>query len=265
MGEVTGTDDPIIAAQNRVRQLRSQLECASLPERPRLLSPRSPKQTACVRCGASLPLDRLMQCATCDEMVAREIAEKVARETEATAAARLQRSGLPIDYRAGSRIFGSLPVTPAHSFLPHLGKGQARGLYLHGSAGSFKTSVAASWLAIAMAIGTSGTYAFVPDLMADIHLSYREEGGGESRSAITERLVSVPCLVLDDIGKEKASEHGAGIIFEIADGRYRSWTEGRWMIVTSNWSLDALCDRFPDHLGDPIRRRLAEMCVQVAM
>ncbi len=210
-----------------------------------------------------------MQCEACDGLVARALAEQAQRDAEESAVDALRRSGLPIDYRTGKRTFAELDASipsAVKSACSLLGTDAARGLFLHGSAGSFKTSAAAARLALQIALtGVRAVYTFVPDLMADIHLSYRDEGGAESRSAIVDRLVSAPCLVLDDLGKEKASEHGAGVIFEIIDGRYRNWSEGRWMIATSNFTLDELCDRFPEHIGDPIRRRIAEMSIQIEM
>lgn len=271
MDEATAADDPIIAAQERLQRLRSQQspDNGFQPVPVPILSEKC-ESGLCRMCQSPLAADRTIQCAQCDEKVAAYWAARTAREADESALESLRRSGLPIDYRTGSRTLASLPSKVMTNALStacsHLGTDLTRGLFLHGSAGSFKTSVAASCLAARIAsTGRRGVYSFVPDLMADIHMSYRDEGGGESRSAIVDRLVSAPFLVLDDLGKEKASEHGAGVIFEIIDGRYRNWSAGRWLIVTSNFDLDALCDRFPEHIGDPIRRRIAEMAVQIEM
>ena len=168
-------------------------------------------------------------------------------------------------YRDGSRLLGHLPmrVGNAVTLCQMLGSG-IRGIYFYGPAGTFKTSIAASYLASQVRGGAHGLYTFVPDLMADIHESYRNDEA-ESRTELVDRRIAVPCLVLDDLGKEKASEHGAGVIFEILDGRYREHRKGDWLIVTSNYPMDELCDRFPEHLGEPIRRRLGELTVSYPM
>lgn len=207
----------------------------------------------------------MYQCRDCDAAVAAELAEREIRRTRDAVDGNLLRSGLPVAYRTGERLTGHLPGS-THAVLSTcqmLGNG-LRGLLLTGPAGSYKTSVAASVLAAAIRGGARGLYVSAQDLLTDIHASY--SGAGATRNDLIDRLVSVPCLVLDDLGKEKASEHAAGVIFEILDGRYRNAGGGRWMIVTSNHTLDGLCDRFPgEDVADPIRRRLAELTVTVPM
>jgi DNA replication protein DnaC len=208
----------------------------------------------------------MIQCADCDMTVAAEIAKREARDSEEQLRNRLRHSGLPIDYRIRSRALQHLPTVArqAVTSCDLLGDG-ARGLFLWGPAGSFKTSVAAAYLADRIVAGATGRYVFVPDLMSEVHASYRSNDA-ESRDAIVSKCVAARMLVLDDLGKEKASEHAAGVIFEILDGRYRNARKGDWTIVTSNFDLDALCDRFPgEELADPIRRRLSELTLALPM
>lgn len=208
----------------------------------------------------------MIQCAECDETVASELAKRQARDETEGLFRRLRNSGLPLDYRTGARRQTDLPLIAgdAMTLCEMLGR-SVRGLFLWGPAGSYKTSVAAAFLADQIRKGVEGRYVFVPDLFADIHASYRSDEA-ESRAAIVRRCTSAPCLVLDDLGKEKASEHAAGVIFEILDARYRKERNDGWLIVTSNFDLDALCDRFPTkEISDPIQRRLSELCVGVPM
>jgi DNA replication protein DnaC len=207
----------------------------------------------------------MYQCSDCDAAVAAELAERDIRQKRERVEANLLRSGLPAAYMTGERRTGDLPGS-THAVLSSaqsLGAGLL-GLFLHGNAGTYKTSVAASILASHIRGGEIGLYVSAQDLLSDIHASYN--GSGATRADLVDRLVNVPSLVLDDLGKEKASEHAAGVLFEILDGRYRRQGNGRWMIVTSNYDMDALCNRFPDpESADPIRRRLAELTVVVAM
>lgn len=208
----------------------------------------------------------MTQCIECDKAVADELRKREARDAYERIHAALTRSGLPLDYRTGERRTGDLPGSVHHvlSMANMLGSG-LRGVFLHGPAGTFKTSIAAAVLASHIRGGATGRYVLVPDLFADILASYRDDDV-ISRATLVDRCVSAPCLVLDDLGKEKASEHAAGVLFEILDGRYREARKGSWLIVTSNYDLDALCDRFPTReMADPIRRRIAELTISVPM
>jgi DNA replication protein DnaC len=220
----------------------------------------------CIRCQISLPESRQIQCAVCDEAVAGTLRQRELRDAADALYSRLRDSGLPINYRTGSRSIGDLPVSisPMISACNCLGK-TVSGLYLYGRAGTFKTSLAAAYLAQQIRAGISGRYVFVPDLFADIHASYNA-ASGDTRAEIIRRCLSAPALVLDDLGKEKASEHAAGVLLEILDARYRNARAGDWLIVTSNWDLDALCARWPSkEFSDPIQRRLSELTVANAM
>lgn len=208
----------------------------------------------------------MIQCAECDSLIALELDKLSVRDRAEQLENRLRHSALPIDYRTGARHIGHLPeITRKVVAMCEKLDDKSRGLFLCGPAGSFKTSVAAAFLADRIRAGKSGRYVFVPDLMSDVHASYRSNDT-ETRDAIVARCVGARLLVLDDLGKERASEHAAGVIFEIIDGRYRNPRPGDWTIVTSNYRLGTLCDRFPsEHFGDPIERRLSELTLDVPM
>lgn len=206
-------------------------------------------------------------CAECDTLVADQLAERRARDEAEDVDRRLKASHLPREYRDGSRLLGDIPMSVASvlSLCQMLGNG-LRGLFLSGKAGTYKTSVAAAFLASQIRGGARGLYVSAQDLMTDLHAIYAGREG-ETRASLVDRIVSAPCLVLDDLGKEKPSEHAAGVIFEILDGRYRAGSG--WMIVTSNYTLAELSERFVasagEALADPIRRRLAELTISVPM
>jgi DNA replication protein DnaC len=255
--------DPIEAAQAKLLQLRSQ-PAPNQTSDTRLLTIFEPKAN-CRLCQSPLTENRVALCIECDQSVAEKVADQLRRAAEEDTERRMRASGLPYSYRRGDRTIGSVPMGKAETLTvcQMLGRG-IRGLYLWGKAGTWKTSIAASWLAAEIKGGASGRYVFIPDLLTDLYAVYAGNGG--TRAEIVDRLASAPLLVLDDLGKEKASEHAASVLFEILDGRYREHKAGNWLIVTSNYPLDELCDRFPnEEVAEPIRRRLSEMTVAVPM
>ncbi len=68
-------------------------------------------------------------------------------------------------------------------------------------------------------------------------------------------------LMVDDLGKEKATPAVGALLWELLDRRYQ---HRRPVILTTRFSGEAMRDRFAEpHLGDDIRRRLNEVCVGV--
>lgn len=224
---------------------------------------------ACVYCRVSLPEERDFVCDKCDSYVSRMQAEYDAQKANEAASRRLRESGLPALYQDGRRGLSDLPPECViASKLDRLGRHSEKlgkvvqGLYLYGPPGGFKTTVACAYLAAQIKDDHTGVYAFVPDLMREVHAGYEASDGGDP----VRRCSAAQLLVLDDLGKEKASEHAAGVVLRILDWRMRNYRDGQWTIVTSNFDLDALCDRFPtEEFSEPIRRRLAEMTVCVEM
>lgn len=186
--------------------------------------------------------------------------------TAELAAIRLRASGLPEDYATGRRGFTDLPpaASDAVAMCQLLGQPAVPGLYLWGPAGTFKTSVAASQLVRQIYNGAVGVYVYVPDLMDEILASYADDAD-ETAKVIIQRLVDTPHLVLDDLGKEKRSEHSARRILQILDGRYRRRAGSGWLVVTSNDPITQLCEGYHENFAGPIARRLSEMTVKVPM
>lgn len=241
---------------------------------------------------------RCTQC--CAENAARGEA-MVARQAADDAERRLRASGLPPCYRMRSR---SLPSTvggvsiPDRSSpfqrtwadipLPHpkearraiqacrlLAAGQLpdgkRGLYLHGPAGGWKTSVAAAFLAAEVEAGKTGRYVFWPDLLNDMYAVYGKNAT-ETRRDVIGRYSEPAALVIDDAGKdrERVSEHSSLTLFQIFDQRYRqdlaAKAGARWILVTANRTLDELCSSIVDDtIAEPLKRRMTELMFSVSM
>jgi DNA replication protein DnaC len=77
------------------------------------------------------------------------------------------------------------------------------------------------------------------------------------------RFINAPVLVLDDMGKEAlASDWGREQLFRLIDGRVN---EGRPMVVTSNWTPEALEARMGENYGAAIVSRLLGSCQVLEM
>lgn len=219
-------------------------------------------------------------CAKCDAET-NEMREHRAKRIKASRIeSALRRSRLPLAYVTGERSLEDVHDAEAVDLASATLRGELRGLYITGPAGPDKTTLAAATLARWIRDGRtddqgewvprSGMFVFVPDLISDVQSTYGELAT-ITRNDLVKPLIETPFLVLDDMGKEKASEHTAGIIMQILDGRYRLMLddprrEPRPLLVTSNWSLAELTSRFHDtKTGEPIRRRLAEMCANLEM
>ena len=206
-------------------------------------------------------------CAECDEKVAAAVSDRRKRDGESLAMVRLNASGLPRLY-CGSRRTWEIVARAAgpvrSACVDALSRG--RGLYIHGRAGSFKTSIAAAWLAKTIRDGAEGFYVYTPDLFTELGAIYSSKDT-TSRRDVIERYAQTQCLLIDDLDKAKVSQHSAEILGSILDFRYRE--ERRWMIVTANCSLDELAQRFADQVGEsyaePLLRRIAETTDNVPM
>lgn len=172
----------------------------------------------------------------------------------------MTRSGLPVDYRKGIRKREHIGAT-ARTILSRcatLGESE-RFAYIYGSAGIGKTTAGCVLLAEWIASGKgTGRYITTPDLFADLFTVYAAHDGRSAMSVI-DPLIDTDALLLDDIGKERATDHAAGIFFQLLDARYRDRRLGRWTAVVSNFHPDKLIDRFgtPEN-SEPIARRLTE-------
>jgi DNA replication protein DnaC len=62
--------------------------------------------------------------------------------------------------------------------------------------------------------------------------------------------------VVDDLGKDRATEWAEQILYQVIDTRYR---ENRPIVATSNFALPDLQEQYPN-VGPAIVSRLVEMC-----
>lgn len=146
-----------------------------------------------------------------------------------------------IDWAAFERVSGWKPES-------------GRGLILTGAPGTGKTS--ALWL-LARNLELAG--------VSPITIGSVELGRVLSEAARDIRevgwLYRCRVLLIDDLGKERASPAMAALLWEVFDRRLSA---GLPVIVSTNFDGDGLAARFAEkHLGDAIRRRISELCRHV--
>lgn len=105
-------------------------------------------------------------------------------------------------------------------------------LYLHGSYGSGKSHLAAGILNALAAKGIAGRYGSAPALLRLVRQGFRD-GSADDR---LEALMTVPLLVIDDLGTEHESGWSETSLFDLINVRYLN---ERATIFTSNDPVEA--------------------------
>jgi DNA replication protein DnaC len=127
-----------------------------------------------------------------------------------------------------------------------------QGLWLTGSTGTGKTTLAMLVSKAALEAGCSVAIYSLPKLLARIRRTYDSEPGGDSYSAFFERLTSVDLLHIDDLGAEKRSDWVLEQLYALVNERYE---EKRSIVITSNFDGVEL----EEQIGPRIVSRLTEM------
>lgn len=146
-----------------------------------------------------------------------------------------------IDWAAFERVTGWEPTN-------------GRGLILTGAPGTGKTS--ALWL-LARNLELAGVS---PMTIGSVELGrVLSEAARDIKDVGW--LYRCRVLLIDDLGKEKATPAMAALLWEVFDRRLSA---GLPVIATTNFDGDELAGRFAEkHLGDAIRRRVSELCRQI--
>jgi DNA replication protein DnaC len=128
-----------------------------------------------------------------------------------------------------------------------------RGLWLYGSSGTGKTTLAMLVSRTALEAGRSVAIYSLPKLLSRIRRTFDAEAGEQSYSDLFERLSTVDLLHIDDLGAENRSEWVLEQLYALVNERYESQ---RSLVLTTNLEETEL----EEQIGARVVSRLVEMC-----
>lgn len=143
------------------------------------------------------------------------------------------------------------------------------GLFITGPKGTGKTHLAAAIANQLMQQGTPVICMTMIDLLERIKRTYeqnRQYGGEISEGSVLDTYKRVQLLIIDDMGKEPATEWAVSKIYAIINARYEAYMP---TIITTNYTDAELVRRLtPKETGDPTTAdatidRLREMCAAI--
>lgn len=141
------------------------------------------------------------------------------------------------------------------------------GLFITGPKGTGKTHLAAAIANQLMREGTAVICMTMIDLLERIKQTYEQNRTwGTSEASVLNTYKEVPLLIIDDMGKEPATEWAVSKIYAIINARYEAYLP---TIITTNYSDSELVRRLtPKDTGDPTTAdatidRLREMCAAI--
>lgn len=217
----------------------------------------------------------------------RSAREKAEREEEAAMMMRIRiaeivgASGMNARFRR--RTFESFQQTPdnqrslnackvyADTFGDKLPKNNPdpgrNGLFITGPKGTGKTHLAAAIANRIMQEGTAVVCMTMIDLLDRIKQTFeQQQKWGASESSVLKTYKDVPLLIIDDMGKEPATEWAVSKIYAIINARYEAYLP---TIITTNYTDAELVRRLtPKDTGDSTTAdatidRLREMCAAI--
>jgi DNA replication protein DnaC len=127
-----------------------------------------------------------------------------------------------------------------------------RGLWLYGSVGTGKTTLAMLVSKAALDAGRSVAIYSLPRLLAEIRTTF-DDDSDRTYTSLLDRLAEVDLLHVDDVGAEKTSEWVLEQLYAIINARYE---EERAVLITTNLERDALAEQITERTVS----RLEEMC-----
>lgn len=141
------------------------------------------------------------------------------------------------------------------------------GLFITGPMGTGKTHLVAAIANQLLEDGTAVVCMTMIDLLDRIKRAFdKSHNFGESESHILRAYTEAPLLIIDDMGKEPATEWAVSKIYKIINARYEAYMP---TIITTNYTDSELERKLtPKDSGDPTTAaatidRLREMCTAI--
>ncbi len=150
----------------------------------------------------------------------------------------------------------------ADNFTAHQANGD--GLYVEGTYGTGKTHLAAAISIQLMEEGHNVIFRTADDLLREIKATFDESG---SEQKVIDRFKQCELLVIDDLGKEQATDWSTAQLYAIINDRYETQ---RPVIITTNFNEnDLMAVESPKGVGghriQAILSRLHETCRLMTM
>ena len=127
-----------------------------------------------------------------------------------------------------------------------------RGLWIYGTVGTGKTTLAMIVSRLTMEAGHSVAVYSLPKLLDQIRSTY-DDDTEVSFAVLADRLTSVDLLHIDDVGAERATPWVLEQLYTIVNSRYEA---ERSVVITTNLERDDLAAQ----IGERVVSRLEEMC-----
>ncbi|AFM41946.1 DNA replication protein [Desulfosporosinus acidiphilus SJ4] len=138
---------------------------------------------------------------------------------------------------------------------------QGLGFMLSGPYGTGKTHLAAALAIDLISKGIPVVFGTLLSLLGKIKRTYVEDRGQDHELDILETYSTVDLLIIDDLGKERASDWVLEKLFSIVNTRYENNLP---IVVTTNFNLETLIDKLAvnknSDIAESIVSRLHEMC-----
>ena len=120
-------------------------------------------------------------------------------------------------------------------------KAQTKGLFIYGSIGVGKTHIVSAIANYLLNQGTGVICMNERQLLGKIKDSFNESRRyGESESSVLNIYKTIPLLVIDDMGKEKATDWTLATLYAIVDARYEAQKP---IAITTNYDPNELIAR----------------------
>lgn len=127
------------------------------------------------------------------------------------------------------------------------------GLILSGKRGTGKTHLAVAIALYAMKHGHQAIFRLVNELLNEIRRAVVENA---DYYGVIQKFKEVPCLVLDDLGKERTTDFGLDALYDIVDYRYRH--ELQTIITTNAKTIEELASWGNSEYTTPMVSRVME-------